>query len=671
MFLKAFQVRVDVSEHNMEMFRNSGKSLAKGTAMLPVAGDESSFEPDSDFDAHEELDDASVVELLLPDAGHQPGASAATSHPVVVHVPSTCPCGCVVIGVWYCKVAYYCEWFRHPRYRVLRTQLELKRRMNNDIFFGKVQNGSASCPTDQENPCPADHLDSARSQPSLGPEMLTLLCTFQLLRHKDALQIREICWSENLIKKCSPFSSRGSVTCDDASVLQGQQNIKASDNLKNIDVPSVLKKSTELAASVRAHIDSVKSQSFVHFRWCAHIPELNINARTADKSSDSAFTLDVIGCSNSHHWRRKHRDQESMTTGVALMKMKFNILKVLSPFEVGFGPTSAVDADLKHHLSKGGAPKTCSWENCDERVWSLSRQLSLVTEQQAAHAMATTFPDSLRGTPCHDLSSCSKHCFYFDTVSTTPIIPIPKSRLVKRTGPVEFGAGPMVDTSSPLAKKTKPNNLDIPVESGDKFSGPDIQMRAGMHDVLASSSSRSELMLLLQQQQVLLQMQQNQLSAIFHLLQETQSAADNPELLRPSATSNHDVMRHMQGDSVFPDMMPSSALCGSSFQPMPLMQRDMLREAALLQKASVMLPPYAAQYTLHQQQMGSAVMAQLMQHQQQQQQQLQQQQQHQQGQHQLQQPHHLMQQQQQLHHFMESQRQQHFLNSLRGHHQHQ
>ena len=77
---------------------------------------------ESDSDSHQGLEHTDEtdlpIELPLPGgslARDRDGDDSATSNPVVVHVPSMCPCGCVVVGVWYCKVAYYCEWFRHPR----------------------------------------------------------------------------------------------------------------------------------------------------------------------------------------------------------------------------------------------------------------------------------------------------------------------------------------------------------------------------------------------------------------------------------------------------------------------------------------------------------------------------------------------------------------------------
>ncbi len=48
--------------------------------------------------------------------------------PVVnVHVPSFCECGATVVGVWYNKKPYYCQWFRHNRYAALRKLLEQNR----------------------------------------------------------------------------------------------------------------------------------------------------------------------------------------------------------------------------------------------------------------------------------------------------------------------------------------------------------------------------------------------------------------------------------------------------------------------------------------------------------------------------------------------------------------
>jgi hypothetical protein len=52
----------------------------------------------------------------------------AAARPVVdVHVPSFCECGAAVVGVWYNKKPYYCQWFRHNRYAALRKLLEQNR----------------------------------------------------------------------------------------------------------------------------------------------------------------------------------------------------------------------------------------------------------------------------------------------------------------------------------------------------------------------------------------------------------------------------------------------------------------------------------------------------------------------------------------------------------------
>ena len=56
----------------------------------------------------------------------EPDYTAA--RPVVdVHVPSFCECGASVVGVWYNKKPYYCQWFRHSRYAALRKLLEQNR----------------------------------------------------------------------------------------------------------------------------------------------------------------------------------------------------------------------------------------------------------------------------------------------------------------------------------------------------------------------------------------------------------------------------------------------------------------------------------------------------------------------------------------------------------------
>jgi hypothetical protein len=641
------------------MSSSSDESLAKGQATAAAAGRASpnsvcSTESHSDSDAHEELGlpygNDSSIELLLPSAtGDQQDSRSSAANSVVVHVPSTCACGCVVIGVWYCKVAYYCEWFRHPRYRALRTQLELKRRLNNDIFFGKARSLGASNSSEQQN---VDHeeLDSAKSQPSLGPEVLTLLCTFQLLRHKDALLIREICATDNPLRtRVMPSTpSSGNTANADGSSAQVLQNIKSNENLKNIDIASLLGKSSQLASSVRAHIDSVKSQSFVHFRWCAHIPQLCLPPSGPYQSSGNAFTLGVVGCSDNRHWRRKHRDQESMITGASLVRRKFNIAKVLSPFEVAPVPVpvTAVDATPKVCMRQ----KVVSWESCDEHVWTLARQLCLVTEQQQIASMATEFPESLRGSACHDVPPCTDHCLYMNNITPTPIIPIPKS--AKRSE-FHFGGGALPPNSSHLDKKIKSDNMEFP--------GQTMPMWPLMHPGLASTpsanSTASSLMLLLQQQQMLMQMQQQQASSIFSLLQQTQAIP-----------GTSDFMQFMQGYPCFPGAVPatSSVPTGSAFQPMPLMQPgNMFQETPPLQSAPGVMPSFSMQQPFQNPFMRDSMMAQLMQQHQHQQQH--QPQSHQQHQHQHQ--HHLMQQQQQqqqqhLLHIMETQRQ--YLNSMKG-----
>ncbi len=56
----------------------------------------------------------------------EPDYTAA--RPIVdVHVPSFCECGATVVGVWYNKKPYYCQWFRHSRYAALRKLLEQNR----------------------------------------------------------------------------------------------------------------------------------------------------------------------------------------------------------------------------------------------------------------------------------------------------------------------------------------------------------------------------------------------------------------------------------------------------------------------------------------------------------------------------------------------------------------
>ena len=54
--------------------------------------------------------------------------------PVVhVHVPSFCECGATVVGVWYNKKPYYCQWFLHKRYAALRKLLEQNRCKSKNV----------------------------------------------------------------------------------------------------------------------------------------------------------------------------------------------------------------------------------------------------------------------------------------------------------------------------------------------------------------------------------------------------------------------------------------------------------------------------------------------------------------------------------------------------------
>ena len=172
---------------------------------------------------------------------------------------------------------------------------------------------------------------------------------------------------------------------------------------------NLVKNNDEMAFSVRAHIDSVKSQSFVHFRWCAHIPQLYAPADSAGQSAASAFTLNVIGCSDNEHWRRKYKDSESLNTGISLVKHRLNISKVLSPFEVS--EIAALAPQAAECVVEKSAAKFCpaSWQKCDEVLWSLSRHLSLMTERQLKSAMSTEFPQPLRGTP-RDTACCGNAC---------------------------------------------------------------------------------------------------------------------------------------------------------------------------------------------------------------------------------------------------------------------
>ena len=62
----------------------------------------------------------------------EPDLTAA--RPVVhVHVPSFCECGATVVGVWYNKKPYYCQWFRHKRYAALRKLLEQNRCKSKNV----------------------------------------------------------------------------------------------------------------------------------------------------------------------------------------------------------------------------------------------------------------------------------------------------------------------------------------------------------------------------------------------------------------------------------------------------------------------------------------------------------------------------------------------------------
>ncbi len=544
--------------------KNNETVLSSMIAAVAHSSSESESDSDSASDSGSDPDslqgldhiDETDLHAEMPLAEQQV-ADAATSSPVVVHVPSICACGCVVIGVWYCKVAHYCEWFRHPRYRVLRSQLELKRRMSNGVFFSSCH--SPKIPETHLQDRLSHELDPARSQPSLGPEMLTLLCAFQLLRHKDALFIRELCWSDKYLKKNNTVPSSAEVK--DRKPQQLAQSTHVNETSKGIDIPSLLRTSSSIATSVRTHIDSVKSQSFVHFRWCAHIPQLYSPFGSADQSSTGPFKLSVVGCSDSKHWRRKYRDCESMKTGTELVKQRLNISKVLSPFEVLPDSSMASSACTKGVIGL----KVVSWEVCDEMIWSLSRQLSFVTEQQLEAAIATDFPGSLQGTQQYAVRCCSRSCLYLDDITPTPIIPIPKSLLGKAHKRscchLQDATRSHTHNTSPLSKVMNSNCFDSSHESGSTV--PERCAPPRIPAVASSSCITSSLMMLLQQQQALLQMQQQQASMLFSLLRQLQPSLDASESLQ------------FTQENVFSrSFMPLSSGSSSAFASIPLMRSE-------------------------------------------------------------------------------------------------
>jgi hypothetical protein len=103
----------------------------------------------------------------------EPDYSAA--RPVVdVHVPSFCECGATVVGVWYNKKPYYCQWFRHNRYAALRKLLEQNRCKSKHVsdrgrayeLFTTTNSGEVSRASSSEwarNPSISDISSSAQS----------------------------------------------------------------------------------------------------------------------------------------------------------------------------------------------------------------------------------------------------------------------------------------------------------------------------------------------------------------------------------------------------------------------------------------------------------------------------------------------------------------------------
>jgi hypothetical protein len=207
-------------------------------------------------------------------------------------------------------------------------------------------------------------------------------------------------------------------------------HISRAKTLENVDIPSLLQNSSALATGMRAHIDSIKSQSFVQFRWTAYIPELVPDPSSqAQKMSNAPFKLKVIGCSNTEHWQRKHLDVESMTTGCELVNQQLVISKVLSPFEVYQNLPESFTKSISTEGSKLGSPNHMSWAACDDHVWTLARQLRLLPEDQFKSSMCVEFPEDLKRAPPDNVGHlCSSHCQYLDSIVPRIRKPVPKIR---------------------------------------------------------------------------------------------------------------------------------------------------------------------------------------------------------------------------------------------------
>jgi hypothetical protein len=199
---------------------------------------------------------------------------------------------------------------------------------------------------------------------------------------------------------------------------------------------------------------------------------------------------------------------------MALVDQRLNIAKVLSPFEVVHCPDAETGVDGV--MNQGGPhcqTNTCSvirsWESCDEHVWTLARQLCLVTEQQQIASMATEFPESLRGSACHDVPPCTDHCLYMNNITPTAIVSY--SKLKYGNEKREFLIGSLPAETYSFEKKAKVVDVQLQQQSAP-LTPPNNTTWHSLPQSIASlpPANSSLLTTLLLQQQALQQQQQQQ-----------------------------------------------------------------------------------------------------------------------------------------------------------------
>jgi len=327
----------------------------------------------------------------------------------------------------YRKKAYWCEWFRHHRYKPLRSQFLSQRSKSVLLRASSSMGFFAPPPSEVATPQSASSDSDCGSQPVpwssesfqllgfegigeplaphscqnevLGPDPLSVLCLTQFLKHKDAVQT----------------AYRGDPAVASAFPVQ-----------------------------LKTHVDCKNAKSYVHFRWYSDsiIEEL----RQLGSQTPSDNSLSAIGCINIQHWNKKQPKSpgDLPQSSKELVGLQLKLEKVVSTFQVVPPDQGAITVETTRRPDRS---RNYDWKSVDDLIWTAATKMGLLTPEIIRQQQTVPFPSELARSD-NSWTTCSCHRFGRNalrapsTSNTSPVRdPGPTENSAVISGPPKIGSG--------------------------------------------------------------------------------------------------------------------------------------------------------------------------------------------------------------------------------------